>query len=186
MTRQTRYPTIHLPDLLHSRSKRPSSAMTTFAYTAQSGTQRWHLWRPSTSVIGCLSCPQHGDCLAPSREKLSIGRRCTGWQRAHKEIISLGDQPFVTSEQLAQSSLHTIPHHRGTYGLSHRQPEADDAFPPVVSIHGKVFGSQPRAMTMTACEVGGSGETLIFPQALVHSVSDGQPGAALLTTSLQN
>jgi hypothetical protein len=133
----------------------------------------WRSWRISPSVTGPVAASQRAYNLGPSCQQLSIGRCCTGWNRAHKKIISPGDQRFVTPKELAQPALHAVAHHCGTNGLSHSQPEADEAFSPVVSVHGEVFASQALAMTVTAREVGWRSEALIFTQALVHSASDG-------------
>jgi hypothetical protein len=125
------------------------------------------------SVIARLSCPQRGHRLAPGLLKRGIRGRRTGRGRAHEQIISLGNQRFVTPKEFAQPPFHPVPYHCNTDSLSHREPETSDALSPAVCIHGEVTGAQPPAVPVAAGEVGWSRESLMPAQVLVHAVSDG-------------
>jgi hypothetical protein len=89
-------------------------------------------------------------------------------------------------KEFPQPALHSITHHRNADGFSHREAEPGGTLAPGVSIHGEITSSQPQAMPVATREVSGIGEPLMTAQALIHSASDGQTGAAFLPASFQN
>jgi|SoiMethySBSTD1v2_1073268.scaffolds.fasta_scaffold871942_1 hypothetical protein len=89
-------------------------------------------------------------------------------------------------KELAQPALHSITHHRHADGFSHREAEPGGTFTPAIGVHGKITGSQPRAMPVATCEVSGIAEPLLTAQTLIHSASNSQTGAAFMSPSSQN
>jgi hypothetical protein len=92
----------------------------------------------------------------------------------------------VTPKEFAQPAFHSMTHHCNADGFSHREAKSWGTFPPAISVHGEITSSQPLPMPVATREVGGIAEPLMTAQALVHSTSDGQTGAALVPPSFQN
>jgi hypothetical protein len=92
----------------------------------------------------------------------------------------------MPSKELTEPAFHPIARHGIADSLADGQPEARQALPPAIGVHGKVGASQPFPMAVAACVFGRGGEALTFAQALIHSASNGQARPALLAASPQN